>query len=495
MARPLTSLPPAVSRKALAVALCLALMGHALLLPLLARALRPPSLLRQVAPTFYTRTLAPEAPAAIPAAAPPGTSAAAPARPTAIIRRAARPTPPAAAKSARAQPAKPRRRASAAAPASTLAQASLPGAPLPGAPLPPASGPDQGPGRAAGGANQASGAAPANQAPDQPPAADAAPFLAPDPAAADPGHPAPAPGLATDDNALLPALPAADGPAASAAAPASPPPGSAASAANASMAASGAQAGQGNSGTASASPLAASASAAPAAPAAAWAQDPASAPAPGWLDSWPRDTRLRYSLSGNYRGELHGSAEVLWQREGSRYQAIVQLDVGLLLNSRFTSQGLITAQGLRPEVYEEQVRQRRRGVRLDGDSVQLHKGERVPRPPDVQDTASQFVELGHRFATGQITLAPGKHIDFWLARPNHVQAWTYDVIAEETLHLPRLGPVQAFHLKPRPLERPGGSVSAEIWFAPSLQYLPVRIRLSQGEDTHMDLIVQTVEQR
>lgn len=316
----------------------------------------------------------------------------------------------------------------------------------------------------------------------------AAPPLAPEDAAsheANPGGPMPAPDLATDDSAPMPA--SSDTGDLALAKPASPSSDSAAFTANASMTANnGTQAGTGT-GNHDAS------LATPANP----TQTPASAPAsaPGWLANWPRDTRLRYHLSGNYRGELHGSAEVLWQREGDRYQAIVQLDVGLLLTSRFTSQGHITAQGLRPEVYEEQVRQRRRGVRLDSDSVQLHQGERVPRPPDVQDTASQFVELGHRFATGQIALAPGKHINFWLARPNHVDAWTYDVIAEETLHLPRLGAVQAFHLKPRPLERPSSNVSAEIWFAPSLQYLPVRIRLSQGEETHMDLIVQTVEQR
>ncbi|MDO5623351.1 MAG: DUF3108 domain-containing protein [Pseudomonadota bacterium] len=223
------------------------------------------------------------------------------------------------------------------------------------------------------------------------------------------------------------------------------------------------------------------------------ATDPASPPA--FLATWPTDTRLRYRLGGYYRGELHGDAQVLWQRQGTRYQAVVQLDVGFLLSSRFTSQGAITAHGLRPEVYEEQVRQRRRGVRL-GEDVRLNNGERVPLPAaDVQDAASQFVELGHRFATGQARLAPGAQIDFWLARPGGVDAWTYDVVGEETLHLPRLGPVQAFHLKPRPTAKPRGSISAEIWFAPSLQYLPVRIRLTQDPETHVDLMVETVEQQ
>ena len=235
-----------------------------------------------------------------------------------------------------------------------------------------------------------------------------------------------------------------------------------------------------------------------ASPVAAAAPEPSASAAPNaepaFVKSWPGDTRLRYQLSGNYRGELHGDAEVLWQREGTRYQAVVQLDVGLLLSSRFTSQGEITAHGLRPEVYEEQVRKRRRGVRI-GEDVRLNNGNRVPRPDAVQDAASQFVELGHRFATGQLQLTPGGQINFWLARPGGVDEWTYDVIGEETLHLPRLGPVQAVHLKPRPLAKPRGSIVAEIWFAPSLQYLPVRIRITQGPDTFVDLMVEAIDQR
>ena len=251
---------------------------------------------------------------------------------------------------------------------------------------------------------------------------------------------------------------------------------------------------------------AAPAASAPAEPSPADASDPqiaaaASAPAsaasdaePAFVQTWPGDTRLRYKLSGNYRGELHGNAQVLWQREGTRYQAAVQIDLGLLLSLRFTSQGEITERGLAPEVYEEQVRQRRRGVRI-GDGVRLNNGQTVPRPEGVQDTASQFVELSHRFATDPAALKAGSEIRLWLARPGGVDEWTYDVMGEDTLHLPRLGAVPAFHLKPRPLDKPRGPVSAEIWIAPTLQYLPVRIRMTQGPDTYMDLMVETIEQK
>ncbi len=231
--------------------------------------------------------------------------------------------------------------------------------------------------------------------------------------------------------------------------------------------------------------------------AAASAAPAASSPGPGdapFLASWPSDTRLTYKLGGNYRGELHGSARVLWQREGTRYHTAVEMSAGLLASLSFTSQGDITEGGLKPEVYEENVRGRRRGVRI-GEDVRLNNGDRIARPEAVQDTASQFVELGHRFSTGQVKLVPGAQVNFSMARPGGIDEWTYDVIGEETLHLPRLGPVPTLHLKPRPLSKPRGPISAEIWYAPSLQYLPVRIRITQGNDNYIDLMVDTIEQR
>lgn len=243
------------------------------------------------------------------------------------------------------------------------------------------------------------------------------------------------------------------------------------------------------------------AASAPASAALAAASAPASAAVPAFVKDWPADTQLRYALGGNFRGELHGDARVLWQHEGARYQASVQLDVGLLLSMNLTSQGRITPQGLAPAVYEEQVRQRRRSLRLEGEDIRLNSGERVPRPAGVQDAASQFVELSHQLATGRVRAEPGARIQLWLARPGGVDEWAYDVVGEETLQLPQLGAVRAIHLKPRPLAKagdaaqPGKGIVAEIWFAPTLQYLPVRILLTQGEGTFVDLLVKTIEQK
>ena len=230
-----------------------------------------------------------------------------------------------------------------------------------------------------------------------------------------------------------------------------------------------------------------------AAPPAAAASAPVQADA---LDGWPRDSRLSYRLTGQFRsGPLYGEAQVQWQRHGALYQARIQLDISLAGSRVMTSQGDVTPEGLVPRVYEEARGNRLRGVRLNEREVVLSDGRSLPRPPGVQDTASQFVELGHRFATGRETLAVGRPVQVWLARPGGMDLWTYDVVALERLKMPRYGEVEAFRLKPRPLPNPRGNITAEIWFAPTLQYLPVRIRVSTGEEGWVDLLVETIEQR
>lgn len=226
------------------------------------------------------------------------------------------------------------------------------------------------------------------------------------------------------------------------------------------------------------------------------ASAPTSAPVPAAasLDHWPVDTRLRYDVTGHWRGPVYGNARVLWQRADGKYQVRLDVDLGLF-SQVLTSQGEVTPQGLLPHVYEEQRPGKRRIARIGEQVVTLETGRTLPRPDGVQDTASQFVELSQRFATGQEKLEVGRTVSVWLARPGGVDHWTYDIVEKEVLRLPRIGEVEAFRLVPRPIDKPRGNFTAEMWFAPSLQYLPVRIRVNMGTEAWIDLLVERIEQR
>jgi hypothetical protein len=227
----------------------------------------------------------------------------------------------------------------------------------------------------------------------------------------------------------------------------------------------------------------------------------AAAPAPAF--EWPPSTRLTYTLTGNYRGPVYGQAQVEWLRAGTRYQVHMDLSVGPafapLMSRRVSSEGEVTPEGLRPRRYDEETRvalrePRRLTVFLDTDVVRLANGAEVPRPAGVQDSASQFVQLTWVYTTRPEQLQPGRSVELPLALPRVVQPWTYDVVGVETLATPA-GPVEAVHVKPRREPRPGGDLTAELWVAPSLQYLPVRIVIRQDEQTHIDLQIDRLPEQ
>lgn len=230
-------------------------------------------------------------------------------------------------------------------------------------------------------------------------------------------------------------------------------------------------------------------------PAVAAAAPASSASAPAEAFEWPGSTRLSYVLTGNVRGEVHGSAQVEWVRVGTRYQVHLDVTVGLpiapLLTRRMTSDGELGPEGLVPQRYDEDTKvafrdRRRVTMRFEPDAVVMGDGRRLPRPAGVQDTASQFVQLAWFFTLHPERLRAGGQVEIPLALPRSLDRWVFDVLQEETLYLP-FGSAQAFHVKPRRVSRPGGELIAEMWFAPQLRYLPARIRIQQDEQTFIDL--------
>ncbi len=208
---------------------------------------------------------------------------------------------------------------------------------------------------------------------------------------------------------------------------------------------------------------------------------------------WPPSTRLTYTLTGLYRGgPLYGTAAVEWRHEGDRYQVQFDIHVSPFFDQHMLSDGLITEAGLRPAHYDEAFRvpvaaPRLRRIEFEGDTVVLDNGARVPRLPGTQDGASQFVQFVWLFATHPEWLDKGKVVDIPLALPRSLRQWRYQVVATDRLALP-FGDLDAVHLAPL-LDGPRrpGEYPFEIWTAPTLQYLPVRLHVPIDEQNYADL--------
>lgn len=230
-----------------------------------------------------------------------------------------------------------------------------------------------------------------------------------------------------------------------------------------------------------------------------WQPEPvASAAADGTpVFEWPTATRLSYVLTGNYRGEVHGSAQVEWLREADRYQVHLDVVVGLsvapLMSRRMSSEGLVTGQGLAPRRYDQQTKlafnePRRSTVLMGPDGVRLANGGWRERWPGLQDTASQFVQLAWLLSTRAELARAGATVEMPLALPRNVDRVLYDVLEPETQHT-SFGEIQVLHLKPRRVARADTDMTVELWLAPQFRYLPVRAIIRQDADTFVDLAI------
>lgn len=217
---------------------------------------------------------------------------------------------------------------------------------------------------------------------------------------------------------------------------------------------------------------------------------------------WPASTRLSYALTGNYRGAVTGQAQVEWLREGRRYQVHLDLSVGPgfapLIARRMSSEGLLGPRGIAPQRYDEETRilfadRRRASVLFQGERLTLADGHQEPAPPGAQDASSQFVQLTWLFLTGREPMVAGHIVELPLVLPRRQYLWRYEVLGEEVLRTP-LGELVTWHLRPTKASSTAagaGDLSAEVWLAPSLQYLPVRLLIRQDERTYIDLMLNS----
>lgn len=242
-------------------------------------------------------------------------------------------------------------------------------------------------------------------------------------------------------------------------------------------------------------PIVEAASSAPAAP------EP-TATGPAFI--WPKATRVTYTMEGNYRGPIYGQASVEWVRQEMRYQVRVEASVGPsfapLGSWKLISEGDIKPEGLSPTRYQNADKllfksRAPRTIEFESEEVVLPSGTRVARLPGMQDPASQFIQLAYRFIMNPSLLKVGNTIEMPMVWLKKTETLAYDVIKEETLRTP-MGELSTFHVKPRRLvAESGNTISAEIWFAPELQYLPVRILTRLDEQTFMDMQMDRAPQQ
>ena len=204
----------------------------------------------------------------------------------------------------------------------------------------------------------------------------------------------------------------------------------------------------------------------------------------------PAPTRLAFDVSGQAKKFAYSArAELLWQHDGNRYEARQEISAFLVGTRTQRSVGTVTEQGLLPEKFSDKSRSEQ-AAHFDYAKGRVTFSANTPDAaagPGVQDRLSLFIQLGAMLAADPGRFVPGTQITLTTVSARSADRWTFTVEGPETLDLPA-GPTPA--LKLLRLPRKDYDQKAELWVAPGLGYLPVRIKLTQANGDFADLLLR-----
>jgi hypothetical protein len=200
----------------------------------------------------------------------------------------------------------------------------------------------------------------------------------------------------------------------------------------------------------------------------------------------PESVKLEYKMTGGSKGlNYHASAELNWRRVGSLYDAGIRVNALFIGSRSMGSTGVVGPEGLAPIRFSDKSRTEV-AAHFDPDKGQVSFSANTPAVPWIkgaQDRVSVFIQLGGMLAGNPAAFPVGTTVSMYTVGPRDAETWTFLVEAEETLTLP-FGELATVKLARQP--RREFDQKVEIWYAPSLGYLPVRNKITQSNGDFFD---------
>ena len=217
---------------------------------------------------------------------------------------------------------------------------------------------------------------------------------------------------------------------------------------------------------------------------------PAAAPPPPSRPLvWPGSKVLAYQLEIN-SFPLPARAELRWRHDGAQYEASLALQS--LISVTRSSKGAITPQGLEPLRYGEKITARgETAVHFQRDKGIVSFSNNKPSAlllAGMQDEVSVFFQVAAMLGGSPQHFVSGTEIPLQTAESRAVRTMVFVVGKSEVVDLPggRVPTIYLSHTEPPGFDG-GRSSKGEIWAAPGLDYLPVRIRITEPSGTTYDL--------
>jgi hypothetical protein len=195
---------------------------------------------------------------------------------------------------------------------------------------------------------------------------------------------------------------------------------------------------------------------------------------------------LHYKVMAQVKGlALTGEGDLLWRNEGHEYEARLEVRAPFVRTRTQTSTGQITTEGLEPVRFSDKNRGEQ-AAHFQRDKGTVSFSSNRPDAPllaGAQDRLSVMLQLGAMIGGAPQKFPPGTGISVQTADTQEAQGWEFTVEGMEQLRLPG-GSVAALKLIRNPRKEYDQKV--ELWLAPRMDYVPVRLRLTQPNGDSVD---------
>ncbi|HTR07226.1 MAG TPA: DUF3108 domain-containing protein [Paraburkholderia sp.] len=204
--------------------------------------------------------------------------------------------------------------------------------------------------------------------------------------------------------------------------------------------------------------------------------------------SVPPSGELQYDTFFN--GVRNQPGTIHWSSDGQRYEMVVSVPLPFVGTFSWTSKGRVDAFGLAPDQYIEKRGHRPEDVtifnRTDKQIVFTRTPNSLALPDGAQDRFSMVMQLASLVRGNPEAYRPGVTREFYVADNDSGETWPITTIGDETVSTDH-GYVTARHFMRLP-RREGDRRRIDVWLAPSLGWLPVRLLQTEPNGTQFELV-------
>lgn len=210
----------------------------------------------------------------------------------------------------------------------------------------------------------------------------------------------------------------------------------------------------------------------------------------------PPSADLSYTIKAKQKGlSLAGKANVEWRVTKDQYTMHADTRANLLGKIlETTSVGSIDAYGLAPiKATEKRFRKQQTTTTFDRTSKSISfsasdaqyaiKGGEQDRNSAIWQLATLARSQPQKFKYGAV-------IPMFIAGAKEADPWKFKVLAKENINT-ELGKINALHVT-KVIKRKSEDQKIDIWFAPGMNWYPVRIRFTEPEGDYIDQTISKV---